>query len=130
MPKVWDVVVVGAGPAGSSAALAAASAGADVLLLDKSQFPRYKTCGGGLIGASLRSIPDTVRHTIEQTPMVARFSRKGKPSLERIETKPFVSMVRRSRFDQALVDHAIGAGATFQSGTRVSGLSQQNHDTV
>ncbi len=54
----WDVVVVGAGPAGSSAARAALEAGAErVLLLDKAELPRYKTCGGGLIGYSRRALP-------------------------------------------------------------------------
>lgn len=45
--SVWDVVVVGAGPAGASAAYAAAVAGRHVLLLEKAELPRYKTCGGG-----------------------------------------------------------------------------------
>lgn len=48
--RVWDVVVVGAGPAGASAAYAAAVAGRRVLLLEKAELPRYKTCGGGIIG--------------------------------------------------------------------------------
>ncbi|HZL81078.1 MAG TPA: FAD-dependent oxidoreductase, partial [Demequina sp.] len=43
-----DVIVVGAGPAGSSAAYHCASAGLDVLLLDKASFPRDKICGDGL----------------------------------------------------------------------------------
>ena len=55
---VWDVVVVGAGPAGSSAAVAASEAGAATLLVDAATFPRYKTCGGGLIGISSSLIPD------------------------------------------------------------------------
>lgn len=49
---VWDVVVVGAGPAGASAAYAAAVTGRRVLLLEKAELPRYKTCGGGIIGPS------------------------------------------------------------------------------
>ncbi len=50
-----DVVVVGAGPAGSAAAAVLARAGADVLLLDKSEFPRDKTCGDALspVGATI-----------------------------------------------------------------------------
>ena len=41
MRQVWDVVVVGAGPAGASAAYAAAVAGRRVLLLEKAELPRY-----------------------------------------------------------------------------------------
>lgn len=55
--EVWDVVVVGAGPAGSSAAYAAATAGRRVLLLEKAELPRYKTCGGGIIGPSRDALP-------------------------------------------------------------------------
>ncbi|HAM26156.1 MAG TPA: hypothetical protein DCP11_05450, partial [Microbacteriaceae bacterium] len=40
---LWDVVVVGAGPAGSTAARVAAEGGASVLLIDRARFPRYKT---------------------------------------------------------------------------------------
>nr|MDT0525394.1 FAD-dependent oxidoreductase [Streptomyces sp. DSM 41633] len=55
--QVWDVVVVGAGPAGASAAYAAAVAGRRVLVLEKAELPRYKTCGGGIIGPSRDSLP-------------------------------------------------------------------------
>ena len=47
MSKQWDAVIVGAGPAGSTAALAALQArpGSRVLLLDREDFPRDKSCG-------------------------------------------------------------------------------------
>ena len=46
--ECYDVAVIGAGPAGSSAALAACRAGARVLLLDRADFPRDKPCGDGI----------------------------------------------------------------------------------
>ena len=49
----WDVVVVGAGPAGSMAALEIARRGPSVLLVDKARFPRYKVCGCCLNGRTL-----------------------------------------------------------------------------
>jgi menaquinone-9 beta-reductase len=53
---VWDVAVVGAGPAGAAAALEVRRLRPDaaVLLVDKAAIPRYKTCGGGLIGTTRR----------------------------------------------------------------------------
>ena len=51
-----DVIVVGAGPAGSSAAYHLAVAGADVLLLEKSAFPRDKICGDGLTPRAVRQL--------------------------------------------------------------------------
>ncbi len=47
--KIWDVVIIGAGPAGATTAIDLASRGCDVLLLDKTRFPRDKACGDGLI---------------------------------------------------------------------------------
>ena len=52
----------GAGPAGLTAALAAAGAGARTVVIERAEHPRYKTCGGGLIGASLTGRPGTCRY--------------------------------------------------------------------
>ena len=54
MQSRFDVLVVGAGPAGSAAAITAATRGLDVLLVDKATFPRDKTCGDGLTTGALR----------------------------------------------------------------------------
>ncbi|MCS5722513.1 geranylgeranyl reductase family protein [Herbiconiux sp. CPCC 203407] len=115
----WDVVVVGAGPAGSSAARAAALAGASVLLLDRATFPRYKTCGGGLLGESLALIPESARRTIESrvrdTVVSHRFGRRF-----RLTTRDsHLALVRRSEFDAALATAAQDAGARFADGVAV-----------
>ncbi|WP_368496487.1 FAD-dependent monooxygenase [Herbiconiux sp. A18JL235] len=119
---VWDVIVVGAGPAGSSAARAAASAGASVLLVDRARFPRYKTCGGGLLGESLALLParalGTVESRVPDTLVTHRFAR----SFRLRRASPYLAMVRRQEFDQALVDAAVEAGALFVDGVTVKGL--------
>jgi geranylgeranyl reductase family protein len=117
--RLWDVVVVGAGPAGSSAARVAAEAGASVLLLDRFEFPRYKTCAGGLIGASLANIPDSVRETIEDRTVRAVFTRRGSHPVTISRTDAFLAMVDRQKFDAALLDAAVAAGATFRGGVAV-----------
>ena len=53
-----EVLIVGAGPAGSAAAITLARAGVDVTLIDKSSFPRDKTCGDGLTTDALRILED------------------------------------------------------------------------
>lgn len=55
MREHYDVVVIGAGPAGSVAAYTAATQGLDVLLLDKARFPRFKVCGCCLNARALRT---------------------------------------------------------------------------
>lgn len=117
------MVVVGAGPAGSSAARVAAERGAAVLLLDRARFPRYKTCGGGLIGISLAHVPASVLDVIEHRATSVRFSlRGGWPAIHRSRAA-FLSLVQRERFDQALVDAAVAAGARFEDGVGVKALA-------
>jgi flavin-dependent dehydrogenase len=53
---LWDVMIIGAGPAGSMAALHLAAQGHKTLLLDKHRFPRNKTCGDGLIPDAIRCL--------------------------------------------------------------------------
>jgi geranylgeranyl reductase family protein len=118
----WDVVVVGAGPAGSSAARVAAEHGAKVLLLDRAAFPRYKTCGGGLIGISLEHVPASVLATVEQRVTSVRFTLRGRARSTHRSRSPFLSLVQRDRFDQALVDAAVAAGVTFRDGVSVKAI--------
>ena len=123
--RLWDVVVVGAGPAGSSAARSAANAGAAVLLIDRAQFPRYKTCAGGLIGASLANVPPSVLETVEDRPRRAVFTLNGAHPITIERPEPFLGMVDRQRFDAALVDAAVEAGATFRDGVTVRDVRER-----
>ncbi|WP_308116786.1 geranylgeranyl reductase family protein [Nocardioides sp. TRM66260-LWL] len=112
----FDVVVVGAGPAGSSAAWAAASRGASVLLLDRVEHPRYKTCGGGLIGPSLAELdrrPGTppVRTTVRR----ASFTLRGGREAVRDAGERVIRCVVRPELDAWLLDAAVAAGAEVRT---------------
>jgi geranylgeranyl reductase family protein len=123
--SVWDVVVVGAGPAGSSAARVATERGATVLLLDRARFPRYKTCGGGLIGLSIDQVPASVLETVEQRVGTVRFTLRGGSPTSHTESGAFLSMVQRERFDEALAAAAVAAGATFVDGVLVKSVREE-----
>src|SRR6266446_1686328 len=107
LPTTSMVVVVGAGPAGATAARTLAKAGVTVRLLDRSKFPRNKPCGGGI---SLRVVerfpylaPELSRIA---THTVARLHLEG-PGGEStvIESDgPAAVMIRRVEFDALLVD--------------------------
>jgi geranylgeranyl reductase family protein len=112
----WDVVVVGAGPAGSTAARSAAAAGARTLIIDRATFPRYKTCGGGLIGASLSLLPPAATATIEQRVSEVVFTLRGSHPVRVTRDAPFLAMTRRETFDAALLAEAQAAGAVFVGG--------------
>lgn len=124
----WDVVVVGAGPAGLSAAHAAARAGARTIVLDRATHPRYKTCGGGLIGLSLAAVAGRVPVPVAERVHEAVFTLRGRRRLVRSAPAPLLSMVRREEFDSALCAAAADAGATVRT-ARVRAV-EQDADTA
>ncbi|QES04728.1 geranylgeranyl reductase family protein [Streptomyces venezuelae] len=121
---VWDVVVVGAGPAGASAAYAAAVAGRRVLLLEKSELPRYKTCGGGIIGPSRDSLPPGFELPLQDRVHAVTFSMDGRFARTRRSRKMLFGLINRPEFDAQLVEHAQKAGAELRTGATVTRVEQ------
>ncbi len=118
----FDTIVVGAGPAGSTAAYRLSKAGARVLLLDRERFPRDKPCGGGLTYRAVRQLPVSVEPVVEDR--VDRFElglRYGK-RFERGGEGPLVLMTQRRRLDAHLAEQAAAAGADFRDGRRATAL--------
>ncbi|MDH4405262.1 MAG: FAD-dependent monooxygenase [Cyanobium sp. D14.bin.5] len=116
----WDVVVVGAGPAGALAAHGLASRGVRVLLVEQRLFPRWKVCGACLSPQALAALK-----TAGLGDLVAA---QGGLSLERLQlgvagrVNPIAlgagRVLSRSRLDQALLEAAVAVGATVMTGTR------------
>lgn len=120
--NAWDVAVVGAGPAGATAARIAAEHGCSVLLLERERIPRYKTCGGGLVGASLAALPDSPEVRIYDELSRVTLSLNGRWDRTMPSRPPPAKMVFRSEFDAALVEAAANAGATVRDATAVKGV--------
>jgi geranylgeranyl reductase family protein len=116
----YDAVVIGAGPAGSTAAYRLASAGARVLLVDKARFPRDKPCGGGLTTRALRQLPFSVEPVVED--VVHRFELRLAygARFERASDEPLCFMTQRRRLDDFLARKAQEAGAEFRDGTSLT----------
>lgn len=122
-PNSYDVAVVGSGPAGAITALTLAKEGVSVVILEKDPLPRYKTCGGGVAGRAIRSLPVDVSDAIERECHSAEMH--FGPSHLLFTTKrdeAIISMTMRERFDFLLVSAAEKAGATVRQECRVSGL--------
>ncbi len=116
MRDEFDVVVVGAGPAGTAAALAARRAGAEVLLLDSADFPRDKACGDGIAAHALDVLAELgVTDAVAGYPPVPalRLIAPGGDAVARALPRPAYT-VPRQVFDARLVTAAVGAGATLR----------------
>jgi flavin-dependent dehydrogenase len=123
-----DVLVAGAGPAGSACALLLAREGIDVLLVDKAAFPRHKLCGDFLTPGSVAALEElgAAADAAEGRPVPLRGMRL---TLDGIEVRlPFPEATRgwgigRRSLDAALLGAARRAGARVLTGTRLHSLS-------
>ncbi len=118
----FDVIVVGAGPAGSTAAYRLARAGARVVLLDRARFPRDKPCGGGLTYRAVRELPFSVEAVVEDVVDRMELRLRYGWSFARGGGRPLVLMTQRRRLDAFLAERAVEAGAEFRDGAKVEAL--------
>ena len=126
----YDLVVVGAGPGGSSTAHYASKAGLKTLLLDRQEFPRDKPCGDGLMPHAASEVALMGLSDWLDEPHHGKFSgfslytrtafiRQGVPPTLH---GPHGYVVRREETDAKLLERAVAAGATRRSGTRATEL--------
>jgi electron transfer flavoprotein-quinone oxidoreductase len=132
-PMTYDAVVVGAGPAGSSAALALARAGRSVVLVERGPFPGAKNVYGGVVYG--RILDDVIPRWWEQVPVQRWVVRRSTMILTETQAvtldlrsqtwgqEPYNGMtVYRSDFDSWLAQHAVDSGARLLTSTVVTGL--------
>lgn len=124
-----DVIVVGAGPAGSAAAYHLATAGLDVLMLEKTSFPREKVCGDGLTPRAVKALTTMGISTDEDDGWLRNKGLRIIGGGGRIELAwpdlsafPGFGTIRaRTDFDQLLARHAQKAGARLLENVTVTG---------
>jgi geranylgeranyl reductase family protein len=115
-----------------AAAHAAAQAGARTLVVERAQHPRYKTCGGGLIGTSLAALPAGAQVPVRASIDRATFSHGGRREFTRrvAAGMPLVVMVQRAEFDDELRRAAVAAGAQVRQRTAVRSLAETGSGVV
>ena len=128
MPATADLLVVGAGPAGAAAAIAARRHGFDVALVDKATFPRDKTCGDGLTTAALDRleqlgvpVPGLGAEPVRSVVVVA--PDHWQVELPLPESGWHATVVERTTLDAALVDRARAVGVAVHEGVSVDEVS-------
>lgn len=137
MSNLYDVLVIGAGPAGACAAYEAAAHGLRTLLLEKKPLPRYKTCGGGVPLSIANDLPNLapeafVEATVTHLRHTWNFADAHIAPLNPDPAEPSVSlwMVQRSVFDNALTERAARAGAEVRDGVGVQSIVPEGDSRV
>jgi geranylgeranyl reductase family protein len=118
----YDVAIIGAGPAGSAAAIALARRGASVLLADRARFPRDKTCGGGVTGRARAAAPCSIDEVVEAVVTEADLRSVDGRFVRRAGRSPLVYMTQRWRLDHHVASQAAAAGADFRDDARCSAI--------
>jgi menaquinone-9 beta-reductase len=132
MAERFDLVVVGAGPGGSSAAYYAAKAGLNTLLVDRQEFPRDKTCGDGLMPHAASEVALMGLADWLDEPQHGRFTGFSiytstallKQSVPPTLHGPHGYVARRQETDAKLLERAVSAGADLRTGTRATDLTR------
>ncbi|WP_353931284.1 geranylgeranyl reductase family protein [Okeanomitos corallinicola TIOX110] len=120
---MYDSIIIGAGPAGGTAAYHLAKRGHSVLVLEKNSLPRYKPCGGGVSPAIAQWFDFDFSPAISVKVDSLRFTWKLEDPVEaKIGIQEPVWMVRRDIFDHFLVKQAQNQGAELRDNTEVTGI--------
>lgn len=118
---LYDCIVVGAGPAGASAAYHLSKKGRQVLLLEKAALPRYKPCGGGVSPQVAKWFDFDFEPVISQKVTRARYTWNLGEAIE-VDLQAPIWMVRRNEFDHYLVQQAQNVGAQLLDETKATGI--------
>ncbi|MBI3653207.1 MAG: geranylgeranyl reductase family protein [Acidobacteria bacterium] len=112
--RIWDVAIIGAGPAGATAAIHLANQGHRIVLLDKDDFPRDKVCGDGLIADTIAALKraglyEAVKARGFETGIGTVYS----PSRVTFDVRGQFITLKRILLDEMIMKKAVASGATF-----------------
>jgi len=127
---MFDLIVAGGGPAGSSAARLAGKLGLKTLLLEKEQFPRYKACGGAVTEQALSHLDFDLPPGLREATILAARVHYGASSIEARMDSPLAYTVSRSAFDTYLLEKARETGISVSLGERVRRLEEKDGSVV
>lgn len=115
----YDIIIAGAGPAGSTCARACAKAGISVLLLERDTFPRPKPCGGAVSRRALDLLGLSLPGDLIERECFGVRIHLGDRVTEIRRDKPVAVIVDREKFDHYLANRAVETGAVLRQGEPV-----------
>ncbi|NNG27751.1 MAG: NAD(P)/FAD-dependent oxidoreductase, partial [Ignavibacteriaceae bacterium] len=125
----YDVIIIGAGVTGASAAYELANSGISVIVLEKEKLPRYKTCGGGVVRRAIEKLPFNINGIVERNfNMIDVYDHETDLHLEVSRGKPIITMMMRADLDNLIISEAVKKGAKVNDGVKV--LNLVNNDDV
>ncbi len=110
MPRCYDAIVIGAGPAGATAARRLAEAGLSVLMLERCRLPRHKPCGGGLTAKAQGLLGIPIDHLVLNRAVAVQVRVGAGKRVRFAARRTAVWMVRRKELDLRLVEEAARRG--------------------
>jgi len=125
----YDVIVIGAGVAGASAAYELANNGANVLVLEKEKLPRYKTCGGGVVHRAIEKLPFNTDGVVERNfNTIDIYDHETDLFFNVTREKPVIIMMMRADLDNLIISEAIKRGAKVNDGVKVIRVVNNSED--
>jgi geranylgeranyl reductase family protein len=121
---VYDVIVVGAGPAGSSCAARASELGLSVLLLERAEFPRPKPCAAGLTERALEMLGGKIDTAVHRRVQIVEIACGGARLLAFAADHPLIATTTRRELDSLLMSLAGQEGAAVEQGVSVESVEQ------
>lgn len=122
---MYDVIIAGAGPAGSAAARTAAKLGLDALVIEKEIFPRYKPCGGALSERAISYLDFPLPGDICEREITGIRMHYRDNMIEAHKGYRLMTLVTRSSFDHLMLQKALDAGAQAIMGRKVKGYEEK-----
>lgn len=129
-----EILVIGAGPGGAATAARLAEAGHEVLMVDRAQFPRDKTCGDGLTPrcvaaleqmGTLEAVLDAGAERVTGARLVGPYGQSFRLDFAEFldDSPPYGLVLARERLDDLLRQHAIASGARYLGNVKITGFT-------
>ena len=125
-PK-YDVIIIGAGVAGASAAYELANSGVNVIVLEKEKLPRYKTCGGGVVQRAIEKLPLNIDGVVERNyNTIDIYDHETDLFFNVTREKPVIIMMMRADLDNLIISEAVKMGAKVNDGVKAIRVDNNN----